>query len=212
MNLMRNIIILLNFFSVKGLKYYYHPDIHNFGNIGLRGRIHAELSPFFTKLIDNHAYNGKDIRSDILNKYSGKKIIDFCCGTGFSTQIGNTGIDTSSEMLDVAKKTHNNKNFYFGNAENYGADNQYDIVTCMFSFHEMPNYAHNLIIDNAVRVAKEEIIIVDISPNYNPSKMMISGEPYIIDYLNSIQDTLNDFSEFIYIDGHVTIWKKNLLK
>ena len=207
---MKIIFLLLNIINVRCLNYYYHPSIHNFGNIDLGGRMHAELSPFFTKLIDKQVYNGKDIRKDIINPYSQKKIIDFCCGTGFSTSTGQLGIDTSCEMLNVARKEHCGKYFDFGNAENYGIKDDYDIVTCMFSFHEMPTYAQKLIIKNAERIAKEEIIIVDISPDYIPSKMMISGEPYIIEYLDSIQTTLSEFTEFIYIAGHVSIWKKKL--
>ena len=37
--------------------YYYNPNIHNFGNVGFGGRIHAELAPFATKMIDTMCYN-----------------------------------------------------------------------------------------------------------------------------------------------------------
>ena len=41
----------------------------------------------------------------------------------------------------------------------------------MFSLHEMPKHAQK-IISNAKRIAKNEVLIMDISPNYKPSKLM----------------------------------------
>ena len=50
--------------------YPYDPRIHNFGNIGLGGAIHAEFAPIFTKLIDFKAYSKRDIRKEITEKLS----------------------------------------------------------------------------------------------------------------------------------------------
>ena len=36
---------------------------------------------------------------------------------------------------------------------------------------------------------------------------MLDGEPYLIDYLNNIQNILFDFEETIYIPNHVHIWR-----
>ena len=36
---------------------------------------------------------------------------------------------------------------------------------------------------------------------------MLKGEPYLINYLNTIEDILYDFEEIIYIPNHVHIWK-----
>jgi hypothetical protein len=36
---------------------------------------------------------------------------------------------------------------------------------------------------------------------------MLKGEPYLINYLNTINDILYDFEETIYIPNHVHIWK-----
>ena len=43
-----------NFITIFSLSvpYYYNPDIHNFGNIGIGGKIHAEIGPLFTKMIE----------------------------------------------------------------------------------------------------------------------------------------------------------------
>ena len=59
--------LFCNFISVFSLSvpYYYNPDIHNFGNIGIGGKIHAELGPLFTKIIDSIKNNNYH---DIPNK------------------------------------------------------------------------------------------------------------------------------------------------
>ena len=196
----------------SNIPYYYNPNIHNFGNIGFRGKIHAIFANQATKIIDNVRYDGKNIRKLIYEPYlqNNKTILDLCCGIGISTPPGQMGIDTSKEMLQVAKKTHPNKQFYFGNAESFRPNIKPHIVTCMFAFHEMPSYAQIRVIHNGLFLAKEEFIIVDIAPNYKnkkPSKIMLSGEPYLLEYLNNIENILYDFEETIYIPGHVHIWK-----
>ena len=204
-------IFLYNILALN-VPYYNNPNIHNFGNVGFRGKIHAKLAHHATKIIDNIRYDGKNIRSLIYQPYlkNNKTILDLCCGIGISTPPGQMGIDTSKEMLEVAKKSHINTQFYFGNAETFRPKVKPDIVTCMFSFHEMPDYAQIKVINNGIFLAKEEFIIVDIAPNYKnkkPSKFMLSGEPYLMDYLNNIENILYDFEEIIYIPNHVHIWK-----
>ena len=182
--------------------------MHSLGNIGFGGKIHAESALFATKTIDKIRYKGKNIRKEIYELYinQNKTFLDMCCG-----------IDTSPQMLEVAKKNNkNNKNnkankkFIFGNAETFRPNKQINIVTCMFAFHEMSQQAQIKVIHNALMIAKEEFIIMDIASNYknkNPSQVMLSGEPYLIDYLNTIEDILFDFEETIYIPNHVHIWK-----
>ena len=93
-----------------GRPYYYNEKIHNFGNIGWKGRIHAEIAPFATKFIDIRCYNGINIRNEIMLPYknNNKKVLDLCCGTGISTINNNNaiGIDTSFEMLKIAKRNN----------------------------------------------------------------------------------------------------------
>jgi SAM-dependent methyltransferase len=210
----------MNFYLIYiyalNIPYYYNPNIHNFGNIGFFGKIHANVANQATKIIDNLRYNGKNIRSIIYKPYlnNNKTILDLCCGVGISTAPGQTGIDTSIEMLKVArknnKKSKTNTQFYFGNAENFKPKIKPDIVTCMFAFHEMPQQAQIRVINNGIMIAKEEFIIVDIAPNYknkNPPKIMLSGEPYLLDYLHNIENLLYDFEETIYIPKHVHVWK-----
>lgn len=207
--------ILINILSIN-TPYYYNPKIHSLGNIGIGGKLHANLAYTSTKIIDNIRYNGRNIRKEIFQPYlhENKNILDLCCGVGLSTPPGQIGIDTSYEMINIAKKNekraNKNTHFCFGNAETFRPKKSIDIVTCMFAFHEIPNYAHIRIIHNALIIAKEEFIIVDIAPNYknkNPPEIMLKGEPYLINYLNTIEDILYDFEEIIYIPNHVHIWK-----
>ncbi len=98
--------------------YPYDPRIHNFGNIGLRGAIHAELAPIFTKLIDVKAYSGRNVRQELIDKLNpiNNKILDLCCGVGISTS--EYGIDTSPQMINKADNHFPDKKFIVGNSEN----------------------------------------------------------------------------------------------
>jgi ubiquinone/menaquinone biosynthesis C-methylase UbiE len=217
------IINIVSVFS-SPIKYYYDHRIHNFGNIGLGGKIHSIVAPYATKIIDNTCYNSIDIRQEILTNYNNKfyeknnkfpSIIDLCCGTGMSTYTNQLGIDTSKEMIERAKIIQTSKKpntiFTIGNAENYGKPKQFNTATIMFAFHEMPNYAHNKIIKNAKRITTDDILIIDISPNYKPSKIMLTGEPYLLNYKSTISDILkkHNFSYIEYIPNHVGFWYYN---
>jgi ubiquinone/menaquinone biosynthesis C-methylase UbiE len=210
--------MLLILTSAKS-KYYYDSRIHNFGNIGLGGKIHSLLAPYATKLIDDKCYKSVNIRQVILSSYNQDfynkyerlpKLIDLCCGTGSSTATNQLGIDTSLPMLSAAKAKAklSNSQFIKGNAENYGQPQEFDTATLMFAFHEMPNYAHHKIIKNAKKITKHDILIVDISPNYSPSKLMLIGEPYLLNYKATIQDLLqkHQFNYLEYIPNHVGLW------
>jgi len=208
-------------YSIKP-KYYYDSRIHNFGNVGLGGRLHSLLAPYATTMIDNKCYNSVNIRQLILSKYTQDfykkheklpKLIDLCCGTGTSTAPNQLGIDTSEAMISKAltSKALTSKQqsfktytrFLIGNAENFGHEDEFDTATLMFA-----NYAHHKIIKNAKKITKHDIIIVDISPNYSPSKLMLSGEPYLLNYKTTIHNLLtkHQFSYLEYIPNHVGLW------
>jgi trans-aconitate methyltransferase len=192
------------------LYYPFDNRIHNLGNIGFGGKVHAEIAQSITKNIDNKRYNGRNIRQEINNyinsKYNNPKILDLCCGIGISTS--QYGIDTSTNFIEKAKKLYPNKIFKVDNAETYIPNEKIDVVTCMFSFHEMPEYAHNLIIKNSLKIAQKEVIILDISTNYKPSYFMLLGEPYLINYMKTIDKTMNkyNFNKINYINNHVNFW------
>ncbi len=199
-------MILITAF-VSSLPYYYNPNIHNLGNIGIGGKIHATLAPVARRMIDHISYNGVDIRKDIMSEYRDMKILDMCCGIGDSTIKHGTGIDTSKEMINMAKFINKNNKFYRANAETYIPNENFDVVSCMFALHEMPITAQYRVINNAIKIAEKEVIIVDISSDYTPKTIMLSGEPYLIDYLDNIDNILKKFEKIEYIPKHVSIWK-----
>lgn len=200
-------MIITTIVLVLAFPYYYNPNIHNLGNIGIGGKIHATLAPVARRMIDHISYNGVDIRKDIMSEYRDMKVLDMCCGIGDSTIKHGTGIDTSKEMIDMAKFINKNNKFYKANAETYIPNENFDIVSCMFALHEMPLEAQYRVINNAIRIAKKEVILVDISSDYKPKEIMLSGEPYLIDYLNNIDNILKNFEKIEYIPQHVAIWK-----
>lgn len=198
-------LTLVNLVIASKNPYWYNPVIHNFGNTGTLGTIHALSTPLFTKLIDKSAYKGINVRKQIYETFEGD-VLDMCCGTGFSTKPGGLGIDTSHEMLRFSNLFNPGSIYKFGNAETYGKDLEFDTVSCMFAFHEIPTEGQLSIIENCIRVARKKVVIVDISTEYKPSKLMLSGEPYIKNYLSEIDSTLSNFNKTSTIKGHVDMW------
>lgn len=206
---------LLMLFNINHPEYYkIHPDIHLLGNHGFSGKIHASIAPIATKLIDIFGYNGMDVRNEIIKNYDDDTtVLDLCCGTGFSTpsQKNSYGIDNSIPMIEKAQKLWcKSKNFQYGDAENYYNPVPFDIVQIFFAFHEIPQHGRKKIIDNAIKNARKEVIILDISPEYKPSNLMLFGEPYIEEYLENIDDDLKNFDKHYIIKEKVNMWKLNL--
>lgn len=222
------ILCLTIFNNVKGMtsmpyKYPYDPRIHNFGNVGFGGKIHASLARPITKLIDHAAYSGEDIRDIIVSnlKDDAKLISDWCCGTGMSTDALRNkfknaqiiAVDTSTEMLDVARKfSKANAKFIWGDAETVQLPNPVDLITIMFAFHEIPQHGRLKILKNARDNLTEDgkLLVVDIDISYKPSRMMLSGEPYVLDYIKNIRsDIMSIFpivQEKVPVTGHVRQW------
>ena len=51
---------------------------------------------------------------------------------------------------------------------------------------------------------------MDICPEYNPSKLMLEGEPYLMDYKVHIDDDLSDAKKEVIKEGHVNLWTISL--
>lgn len=202
---MRFILLYVFLVRVTSLNYPYNPKIHNMGNHGLGGRIHAFLAPGITRLIDRTIYK-KDLRAEIGRGLENDTVLDIGCGVGISTmgKEGSLGIDTSLPMIEKARRSYPDKNFELGNGEHWNGE--WDVVTIMYVFHEAPQEGRKCLIQNAKKVAKKKVVIVDIAPDYSPSTSMLSGEPYIIDYLSNVREELHDFEEEIILGGHVHKW------
>ena len=198
----------------EGYNYWNDPRIHKLGNNGFGGYIHSLVAPSVIKLVDMYSYNGINIRKEIINEWKDKniKILDICCGTGLSTPNGAIGIDTSKHMIKKAKSIHlkykNDKRFEVGNAETFGNSYEYDLVLCMFSFHEMPHSARIKVLENCMRITSERVVVIDIDPNYNPSKSILVGEPYLPDYLKHIDKEMKKYNglKTVILKDHVVRW------
>ena len=129
-------------------------------------------------------------------------------------------------MLSVARFINNNNKYFINyNAEYYGYENSCNVITVMFSAHEMPSNARKNIINNALKNAKNNVLILDIDP-YNfattllnkPGKgaAFLSGEPYILNYILEMNSDINycHTTNFLYwklekkniINNHVVLW------
>lgn len=204
---------------VLGFTYWSDPRVHNLGNVGIRGAIHAGLAPFSTNLIDRVAYNGTNLRKEILGYYVpfGAKVVDLGCGVGYSTHKDGVGVDASQQMLGVARwlAAGSGRRFERGNAEDWGDDDSFDIATCIFVMHEMPRDARGNVMRNMLRLAPEALV-VDICERYSPSEMMLWGEPYILEYqehmdedVQSVVDESPGTSSHkeVLVKDHVTLWR-----
>lgn len=179
--------------SIKPTEYYFDPRIHTFGNRFAGGQVHASLARFATHAIDVLAYDGRDVRRELLDAHvrPGERVVDLCCGTGTSTRYGGVGVDTSPCMLREARwRRGPTGSFVQANAETFGDDDAYDVATVFFALHEMPEWARRRVLANAARIATKRVVVCDISPRYAPSKLMLTGEPYLLDYQNGIENEL----------------------
>lgn len=206
--------------------YWNNKNIHNLGNTGALGNLHAMTAPLMTRFIDRTVYGGRNVREEVYNSLDGS-VLDMCCGTGFSTKPGSVGIDTSLEMLRFSKLFNPGSDYRYGNAETFGSNEEFDTVSIMFSFHEMPMDAHRNIIRNAIRVARKKVVLVDISRDYKPTTAMLSGEPYLLNYLDTFQSTIDNiiwkeetdeafpifhllrWNKTTLVDKHVDMWEYN---
>jgi SAM-dependent methyltransferase len=185
-------------FGEWAAEYWHDPRIHSFGNIGFSGAFAAIAAPLATDLIDRSKYEGFNVREALLSTIpeGQETILDLACGTGLSTAPGATGVDSSPEMLGIAKFTRKwnegatKSNFVLGNAESYGKTDSYDVVTIFFAMHEMPKSGRWRVLRNALRVARKTVIIADMDPVdfmiEAKSNAFLAGEPYVLDYLENM--------------------------
>lgn len=181
--------------------------IHSLGNHGPLGYMHALMAKSITKMIDEKAYNGCNVRALL---HENKDAVDFGCGVGISTPVGGIGVDASKEMLQVAQLIHPETHFERGLAEKWGMTQMASVSICSFLLHEQPMDRRHRILKNAYRVCRDYMLVMDIDPRYKPSFTMLLGEPYVLDYLDKIDsDIFNLFDEYSRIEivpGHVILW------
>lgn len=199
--------------------YWFDPRIHNLGNAGLLGGFHAAIAPLCTFLIDLLAYKGVDARAAVHQTIApGLSVVDLCCGVAFSCTKGATGVDTSAQMLGVARLHRPDATFFQGNAETWGEDAAFDVASVMYGMHEMPRGARRRVLHNAMRIARKYVLVVDIDPSFKPSRTMASGEPYVDDYLAHMDEDVARAAagrawrraRINVVPGHVVMWRLDL--
>jgi|TARA_B110000114_G_C15091681_1_gene398941 hypothetical protein len=137
-----------------------------------------------------------------------KKILDIGCGQGYSTAIsqGSVGIDAELRNIRNAKKLFPDKTFKHGILSSIEHNDEYDVVTSMFYFHKIPQFLRKMIIENALNIAKERVVILDVSPDYEAGNEMFKQSTFLPDYYKNCRDDLSEFTETKLMDGVLSIW------
>lgn len=198
--------------------------IHNFGNVGVTGQIHALIAPTATKIIDVAAYDGRDVRADIAQRLAREhaldaRVVDMGCGTGsIACALANagfqnvTGLDTSRAMLRVARARCSRVWWAEKNIVRWNSD--VDLATIGFVLHELPPSAISRVLNTLLQYARH-VVIIDICPTYTPSMAMLSGEPYVVTYQHQIDLLIDRWTERYQanvvrspiVPGHVVQWE-----
>jgi len=214
----------------------FHPTLHNLGNVGVGGALHAAGAELATRVIDALAYDGRNVRGELAaalaERHLGAHALDVGCGVGTLTgELARhprsfatvTGVDTSAEMVAVARLRVPNASFLVGNAidvhrwQMLGDDGPApDLMTASFVMHEMPRPAHRRMLRSLHRLSpRGEIVLVDIDPvEYRPSAAMRAGEPFVREYMETVDATVAEeaarcgrrVNRESLVDGHVVAW------
>jgi SAM-dependent methyltransferase len=189
------------------------PRIHHLGNHGWGGWAHAQLAAPFTRLLDHVAYEGVDVRH-VVRASAPAGTVDLGCGVGLSTPPRGIGIDASREMLAVAARSRAGCVFHRGLAERWGATDSAPLVTMSFLLHEQPADRRLRILRNARRVSTGHVVVLDIHPEYRPSPHMLSGEPFLSDYLmgigGEIERVFGSARVRDLVPGRVRLWNASV--
>ena len=72
----------------------------------------------------------------------------------------------------------------------------------------MPQEGRRKVLANALRIATKKVIFVDIHPAYEPSRQMLSGEPYFMDYKKYVDVDFKDASKRVeLVENKVVMWE-----
>lgn len=194
------------------LKYYQDSRMHNLGNVGFGGRIHAMFAPLATAAITERVYGGFEPRKWLHAQLPNATCVDLGCGVGISTRPGDLGIDASHEMIERARLIGPDKVFLVADVEDWEGRN-FAAATLAFVTHEMPRSARMNAMHNALKIAPL-VHVMDIDTTYTPSAAMLTGEPYLSNYLEFMNAdvrviaTANDAELLVneLIPGHVRVW------
>lgn len=154
------------------------------------------------------------VRDSVLRAQgTNKKILDIGCGQGYSTAFseGSLGIDADLRNIKNARRLFPSKTFKQGiissmEHDDDDDDNEYDVITAMFYFHRIPQFLRKMIIANAIKMAKERVVILDLSPDYEAGDEMFKQSTFLADYYKNCRNDLSEFTETSLMDGILSIW------
>ncbi|MFH0843731.1 MAG: class I SAM-dependent methyltransferase [Bacteroidota bacterium] len=117
----------------------------------------------------------RDLPKIISSHVSGKKAVDFGCGTGRSTRFLKelgfdvTGIDISHDMLNIAKHLDKSGDYQIVSNGQYShlGVNQYDLVQSIFTFDNIPGWINRINILTGLRdllKSTGRIVCLDSTP------------------------------------------------
>jgi len=170
-------------------------------------------------------------------------VLDLCCGVGMSTRALQgafqdaaviLGVDTSKEMIAMAELLSSDSelakfivdkpkrtfygscspDFLVGNAEETNLPGGiFDLVTIMYSFHEVPHHGRYHLKEACHLLADScTLAVIDIMPNYEPSPTMLAGEPNVLENKAKIKKQPKVILGFITsryeedVAEHVCLW------
>ena len=158
---------------------------------------------------NNGSNSCSDIRKFVIDlQGKNKRILDIGCGIGDSTSCasGSLGIDNKREAIDAASLKYPDKKFKLGVITAWNPPEKYDITTTMFYLHKLDADKRKRIIDVAKKCAQERVVILDVSPDYTPTALMIKKKPYLLDFIAESRKELADFTEHTMVENNISMW------
>lgn len=138
----------------------------------VHGHSFAEYADIFSRMsLENADYLALRDMPDLLRNYAkGKKALDYGCGLGKSTtflrkfDFSIDGVDVSEPMIDLARKTLPDVNFYvLQDGKIPAEDEHYDLVFCSWVLQDIgPKKNLTMAISEIARVLKNEGVFVAV--------------------------------------------------
>lgn len=108
----------------------------------MKYHFYSDLASHYDELYSYVDYAKQaDFLTNLLEKYKvpSRKLLDFACGTGKHVALvikigyGAVGVDTSSEMLAVAKELYPDIKFYKGDMKTWSSPEKFGAITILFN-------------------------------------------------------------------------------